>query len=105
LRQFLRVAIGLAVAFGRLHARRLAHAASYTSASGDELTRHLRVVATHHQHLAVWEENYPENFGSCAALVAAEIARIEGRELDAERLLDWHQTLRNVSGTTGKEAA
>jgi GAF domain-containing protein len=66
----------------------LAHAASYTPASPDERTRHLRVLATHHQQLAVWEENCPENFGSCAALVAAEIARIEGRELDAERLYE-----------------
>jgi hypothetical protein len=34
------------------------------------------------------EGNCPENFGSCAALVGAEIARIEGRELDAERLYE-----------------
>ena len=66
----------------------LAHAAFYASASADERTRHLRVLATHHKQLAVWEENCPENFGSCAALVAAEIARIEGRELDAERLYE-----------------
>jgi PAS domain S-box-containing protein len=66
----------------------LAHAASYASASPDARTRHLQVLATHHQQLAVWEENCPENFGSCAALVAAEIARIEDRELDAERLYE-----------------
>jgi PAS domain S-box-containing protein len=66
----------------------LAHAASYASVSADERTRHLRVLATHHQQLAIWEENCPENFGSCAALVAAEMARIEGRELDAERLYE-----------------
>jgi hypothetical protein len=33
-------------------------------------------------------ETSPENFGSRAALVGAEIARIEGRELDAERLYE-----------------
>jgi len=33
-------------------------------------------------------ENCPENFGTRAALVAAEIARIEGRELDAETLYE-----------------
>jgi len=66
----------------------LAHAASYTAASSDERTQHLRILATHRKQLAVWEENCPENFGSCAALVAAEIARIEGRELDAERLYE-----------------
>ena len=66
----------------------LAHAAFYASASANERTRYLRVLATHHKQLAVWEENCSENFGSCAALVAAEIARIEGRELDAERLYE-----------------
>jgi signal transduction histidine kinase len=36
----------------------------------------------------VWAENCPENFGNRAALVAAEIARIEGRPLDAENLYE-----------------
>ena len=36
----------------------------------------------------MWAENCPENFGNRAALVAAEIARLEGRELDAERLYE-----------------
>ena len=35
-----------------------------------------------------WAENCPENFENRAALVGAEIARIEGRELDAERLYE-----------------
>ena len=39
-------------------------------------------------------ENCPENFGNRAALVAAEIARIEGRELDAERL--YEQAIRSA---------
>jgi hypothetical protein len=33
-------------------------------------------------------ENCPENFENRAALVAAEIARIEGRLLDAEQLYE-----------------
>ena len=33
-----------------------------------------------------WVENCPENFENRAALVGAEIARIEGRVLDAEQL-------------------
>jgi signal transduction histidine kinase len=36
----------------------------------------------------LWAENCPENFGNRAALVGAEIARIEGRELDAESLYE-----------------
>src|SRR5262249_52417365 len=35
-----------------------------------------------------WAEGCPENFADRAALVAAEIARLEGRELDAERLFE-----------------
>ena len=35
-----------------------------------------------------WAENCPENFENRVALVGAEIARIEGRELDAERLYE-----------------
>ena len=43
---------------------------------------------THYRQLAIWKEDCPENFGSCAALVGAEMARLEGRELDAERLYE-----------------
>jgi PAS domain S-box-containing protein len=39
-------------------------------------------------------ENCPENFRNRAALVSAEIARIEGRELDAERL--YEQAIRSA---------
>jgi hypothetical protein len=38
----------------------------------------------HHKQLQVWAENCPENFENRAALVGAEIARLEGRELDAD---------------------
>ncbi|MBI4942108.1 MAG: EAL domain-containing protein [Actinobacteria bacterium] len=40
------------------------------------------------ERLEAWSQRCPENFGSPAALVAAEIARIEGRDLDAVRLYD-----------------
>jgi GAF domain-containing protein len=66
----------------------LAHAACYGLASSEDWARHLKALATHHKQLMVWSEHCPENFGSCAALVAAEIARIEGREVDAERLYE-----------------
>ena len=66
----------------------LAHAALCRSASADERARYLEAVATHYRQLAIWKENCPENFGSCAALVGAEMARLEGRELDAERLYE-----------------
>ena len=50
-------------------------------ASGPAIWRHL---AAHHRQLEVWAENCPENFANRAALVGAEIARLEGRELDAD---------------------
>ena len=47
---------------------------------------HLLALAEHHKQLVLWAENCPENFENRVALVGAEIARIEGRELDAQRL-------------------
>ena len=49
---------------------------------------HVEALTAHHTQLAEWAENCPENFQHRAALVGAEIARIEGRELDAERLYE-----------------
>src|SRR4029434_11178894 len=40
------------------------------------------------RQLVEWAENCPENFENRALLVGAEIARIEGRELNAERLYE-----------------
>src|SRR5262249_38419433 len=42
----------------------------------------------HHRQIGVWAENCPENFANRAALVGAEIARLEGRELEAMRLYE-----------------
>jgi PAS domain S-box-containing protein len=46
----------------------------YRAALDDELSRHRS-----------WAESCPENFGNRYALIAAEVARIEDRPLDAER--------------------
>jgi PAS domain S-box-containing protein len=66
----------------------LAHAALCSSASADERARYLEAVATHYRQLAIWAENCPENFANRAALVGAEIARLDGRDLDAMRLYE-----------------
>jgi predicted ATPase len=66
----------------------LARAAQYGSASFEQRSRYREALAANHQHLEAWAENCPENFGNRAALVGAEIARIEGRELDAQRLYE-----------------
>jgi len=66
----------------------LARAAHYDQASPDERMRHLAALAVHRKQLEEWAQNCPENFANRAALVGAEIARIEGRELDAMRLYE-----------------
>jgi hypothetical protein len=66
----------------------LARAAHSNAASADEQPEHLAALVAHHKQLSLWGENCPENFANRAALVAAEIARLEGRELDAERLYE-----------------
>jgi predicted ATPase/GAF domain-containing protein len=64
----------------------LSHAACCDAAFPDECRQHLQALTAHHRQLEEWAENGPENFQNRALLVGAEIARIEGRELDAERL-------------------
>jgi PAS domain S-box-containing protein len=66
----------------------LSHAAIWDSMAADERQHHLRRVTAHYKQLEVWAANSPENFENRAALVAAEIARIEGRDLDAMRLYE-----------------
>jgi PAS domain S-box-containing protein len=66
----------------------LCHAASWDSATPDQRIQHLDALAAHHRQLRTWAENCPDNFEDRAALVAAEIARIENRELDAIRLYE-----------------
>jgi PAS domain S-box-containing protein len=72
----------------------LSRAASCDSAPAAERKPHMEALAAHHKQLQVWAANCPDNFENRAALVAAEIARIEGRELDAERL--YEQTIRSA---------
>ncbi len=72
----------------------LARAALCDAASASERPCHLEVLAVHHRQLQKWAENCPENFEDRAALVGAEIARLEHRELDAER--HYEQAIRSA---------
>jgi len=63
-------------------------------ASDGESAQYQEGLAVHHRQLQAWAEHCPENFASRAALVGAEIARLEGRELDAERL--YEQAIRSA---------
>jgi len=66
----------------------LSQAASYDSALPEERQQYMDALLAHHRQLEVWAMNCPENFANRAALVGAEIARIEGRVLDAEDLYE-----------------
>ena len=66
----------------------LSHAACWDSASPDQRPQHFEALVTHHRQLEIWAEHCPENFENRAALVGAEIARIEGRVIDAEGLYE-----------------
>ena len=66
----------------------LARAAHYNKSSTAARAEHLEAIVAHHKTISTWAEHCPENFENRAALVAGEIARIEGRELEAERLYE-----------------
>jgi PAS domain S-box-containing protein len=72
----------------------LSQAASCDSAPAAERQQHMEALAAHRKQLQVWAANCPDNFENRAALVGAEIARLEGRELDAERL--YEQAIRSA---------
>jgi PAS domain S-box-containing protein len=63
-------------------------AALYEEASDDEQTGWRDLLTAHREQLREWADNYPPTFGDKYALVAAEIARLEGRDLDAMRLYE-----------------
>lgn len=66
----------------------LARAARTDATTGEERRLHIEAVAAHQRHLDTWATNCPDNFFNRAALVAAEIARMAGRDLDAMRLYE-----------------
>jgi PAS domain S-box-containing protein len=82
----------------------LSRAASCDSTAAGERLQHLDAIAAHHKQLEVWAANCPENFENRAALVGAEIARLEGRELDAERLYEQAIRSARANGFVHQEA-
>ncbi|MBP0596118.1 AAA family ATPase, partial [Paraburkholderia sp. LEh10] len=59
-----------------------------------ERPQHLDALAAHYRQLQIWAKNCPESFADRAALVGAEIARIEGRVEDAMEL--YEQAIRSA---------
>jgi PAS domain S-box-containing protein len=62
--------------------------ALYENASADEQSVWRDLLTAHRQQLREWAENFPPTFGDKLALVSAEIARVEGRALDAMHLYE-----------------
>src|SRR5262249_17278576 len=82
----------------------LSHAAFCESMLAGQRTPNLEALAFHHRQLASWAAVCPENFEDRAAMVGAEVARLAGRELEAERL--YAQSIRSAraSGFIHNEA-
>jgi PAS domain S-box-containing protein len=76
----------------------LCRAALCDCTSPDERGKHLEALAAHYRQLEVWAANCPENFENRTALMGAEIARLEGRELDAEYLYEKAIRSANANG-------
>jgi PAS domain S-box-containing protein len=74
----------------------LALAATCDSATSDQRRQHLEALSVHHEKITAWAENCPENFANRAALLGAEIARLSGRELEAEQL--YEEAIRSARG-------
>jgi len=82
----------------------LSHAVSWDSAPPDQRQKHFEALAAHHRQLEIWAEHCPENFENRAALVGAEIARIEGRDLEAMRLYKQAISSAHANGFVHNEA-
>ena len=66
----------------------LAHAAAYDESQPERREMHISGLREQHRKLTIWSARIPANFAARQTLLAAEIARIEGRELEAEQLYE-----------------
>ena len=78
--------------------------AAACDSGADERSRELETLARHLRQLEIWAQNCPENFENRAALVAGEIARLEGRDLDAARLYERAIRSAHANGFVQNEA-
>lgn len=83
----------------------LAHAAHWHRAPAEQRQRHLDIVVRYHRQLEIWRDDCSvENFENRAALVAAEIARIQGDWPQAESLYEHAVRSASVNGYVHNEA-
>jgi signal transduction histidine kinase len=82
----------------------LTKAALYTQASEEQREAFARDLREEEQRHASWARHCPDNFRDRHALLSAEIARIERRDLDAERLYEAAIESARRSGFVQNEA-
>ncbi|MFZ3189565.1 MAG: sigma 54-interacting transcriptional regulator, partial [Candidatus Sulfotelmatobacter sp.] len=87
----------------RLYAA-LAHAGAWNIASREDRPKHFEALSEHYKQIEVWAVHSPKTFENRAALVAAEIARIEGRILEAQDLYEKAIRSANLQGFVHTEA-
>src|SRR5262249_45417554 len=66
----------------------LARAACCEGSDSDSYAKHRQAIASHHLQFQTWAATCPENFADRAALIGAEIARLERRPLQAMDLYE-----------------
>ena len=74
----------------------LALVAVFDSLASEQQQEALTTLAAHEAQLREWAASYPPTFQNAHALVAAEIARLNGKELEAERL--YEQSIQSARG-------
>jgi PAS domain S-box-containing protein len=81
----------------------LAIAAAYETLSPERQHEWHEVLMAHLRQLREWSDSCPATFRDKHALLAAEIARLDGRELDAERLYEDAIRLAHENGFVQNE--
>jgi PAS domain S-box-containing protein len=82
----------------------LSQAVACDTAAAKKRPQHVQALVAHHRQLELWMQHCPENFENRAALVGAEIARIEGRPLDAMNLYERAIASARANGFVHNEA-
>jgi predicted ATPase/GAF domain-containing protein len=82
----------------------LAHAAAWNGAAAEGQALHREALEAHHVQLEVWAEHCPANFADRTMLVRAEVARIEGRLVDAEKCYETAVRLGHANGSVHNAA-
>lgn len=83
--------------------RALAQAAAFESMPGEQRPAVLAEIEAHRRQIAKWAKGCPENHAHRVTLIAAEIARLEGRPSDAEHLYEEAVHLARTHGFVQNE--